>query len=203
MTNQLKLKAVDFSCKGKVDWDSTIKQLTQYSGDDKVLVLEPPGLNTSLQEASYYQCPHCKKEGISSPMNFHFHNLDKRVTCLHCKRSAPAKDLKCFCGTLWHLCNVHMRHTKKLRTSRPPLETAHEILEKAKTKRKADRLLNNGSYEQILEDDIEQAKNKGKLCKTMPDHSVIQFGNMHSTPVPIQYLSPALAMRFPGCCYKR
>ena len=66
----------------------------------------------------------------------------------------------------------------------PTVLDACEITEGSRTKRKADWLLHNRSYVQLLRDDIEQAEKKGKRCRTKPDHAVIQLGNMQSTPIP-------------------
>ena len=75
---------------------------------------------------------------------------------------------------MWHLCSEHIRKQEKLHESPTPEASGSAIPGKARTKRKRDSLLNNGSYEQILRDDIEKAENKGqaKRCKTEADHRV-------------------------------
>ena len=120
---------------------------------------------------------------------------------MSCRRSGPIREWKCSCSILWHLCADHLRKREKLHVSPTCEARTGDVHQKVRPKRKWNALLNNGSYDRILKDDIERVENHGKSkrCSTEHDQTVIVLGHMQSSLVPIRFLSAALAQRFPSC----
>ncbi len=100
----------------------------------------------------------------STSINFQSKNLDLKVRCMNCATSVAVKDWYCECKDRWHLCRKHSMPQIILPIEDyNPKGQPQPARKRLGLKRKRSlSLLDNGSYDSILADDIRNYRERKK-----------------------------------------
>ncbi len=180
--------------------DSAIGQVSDSHSD---ALTESGTLFAQGNEESFFRCPRCEVAVRSTSAHFQTQDLDRKACCRGCAKSTPIKDWACECNAKWHLCFVHggLHHHHEVDDSspkgQPPL-----AMKSSGAKRKLHDLY-QGSYDDILADDIRcHEERNSRLCASR-DASHITLSNGQRRPLLPSFLSANLKRRFPDLRFSR
>ncbi len=158
--------------KGRVGWDSKIKQVTRKI-DPSCVPIASSNVQTASRrpaEPACFQCPRCNAMEHSSNSAFQLTDLDATCKCKSCKQKVKVKDWWCSCQAKWHACTIHQSYANICKQKQDPNTTP----------RAPKRSIGPCTQEQLLEIDAKRRR------KSTP--SVL--------PPTANLLSPNLRIRF-------
>ena len=164
--------------RGKAGWDS---RLSTYTGSlepaaDARILGECEVMQRKTEKRMMYvvQCPTCNNQSASHNYKFQCKDLDLKIKCVECRKSSAIKNWKCNCGIAWHTCNIHFCMEKIVLASTSMSQSSRA--QKGNGKATSKRLLENATFDQLLDDDLRtQAKRAkqlemGNTSDSLTDH---------------------------------
>ncbi len=159
-----------------------------------VLTCPVPPASADVIQSAPYSCPHCQRHERSHLKSFQVLDLDRKHTCSSCKRSTPVRQWRCNCDILWHMCSLHA--TVGAHPASCPAAVLPPLVAKNPSRKRKSHLLEMGTFEDILDDDLRYHATKvGQGCQ-LGDDSVISLGQPLRGPLRPSCLSPYLRERF-------
>ena len=152
-------------------------------------------------KAAFYKCPSCV--GVESCLraNFRRSDLDTRMKCTFCRKSAPSRRWTCSCELPWHACPAHCnwyKPSEKVKTTAKKPEDNPTGPARVRTdKRKANTALPLLPDDIIAEDHRKAMKTANGGTKRKAD---ITLGDCTGLPKRPTVLGPILQRRFGGPC---
>ena len=145
-------------------------------------------------QAALYSCPSCQQQELSHLKPFQVTDLDRKASCSSCKRSNPVRLWHCSCKSLWHVCSIHAAMSACPPTSAPA--TKPPRIAKDSSRKRKSHLLEMGSFEDILDDDLRYRAAKVGQGVQVDRDDVISLGTPHSGLLRPGCLSHNLRVRF-------
>ncbi len=203
----LRLTPVALTLKGKHAWDRLIPTICQShrlaaatQGDTYHLQYKDRNPAHAVDHAVYPHmavCVNCNQESPSHPDAFQLADLDFKIKCKACPKATPSRGWKCICGSLWHICprhgHVHVAHHDMI--AHPTAFISSQIGSR-NTTRKRKALLNEGAYQDILDDELSrEAKRAKKEYAKADGHTIMLNAPLRGT-LRASWLPPKLRERF-------
>ena len=175
--------------KGKTGWDTKLASKTTISVISQEQQSVVPSEDSEKREMHIVQCPACHKQSPSERYRFQYKDLDIKIKCSVCLKSTPIRGWNCNCGVLWYNCKVHSCTKNNL----PKAEGKPRSSGSIEATPLVDKLIENSSYEDLLDDDLRREAKRAKKTSEQADSSSRQ----QVTRFTANMLSPNLRLRFP------
>ena len=119
--------------------------------------------------ACILKCPTCVEELPASKGTFAMADLDTKIKCEICSVSAPSKKWMCICGEPWHICDKHAGAWVFI----DPHAAFKPPHQKREASRKDQGILCQGSFEDILDDELKSEAKKARKYTPQDDSCIV------------------------------
>ena len=202
LDGELKFIPRVFVMRGRADWNSNIKTLSEpvladyeeWNKEMKNGISHNKSRNVVMLE-----CNKCHKLDPEYVLKVSILDVDEGIKCRHCNIISASKYWNCPCGIKWFLCDSHkwcIKYTIRAATDSPVEERSNKVAKKQSTGTKPCIPCVMVSHVELLKEDLIAEEYKSRQAQDPKSQKEIVLDDKASRVKRPRLLGPILAARF-------